>query len=217
MFVDVGFLAIYYEDMNNIQNENFYITSDLHLGHRFVSRLRGFDNPNQHDDAVVQNIYDVVDDGSTLIILGDISCRADDHALNILKKVKADKKLKMILTPGNHDKCHTMFGSSAINWHIKYAEVFDVIMNEFYMFNDVLFTHYPIWGGDAMNIEHENPKGGMWAPKASDHENHIICHGHTHNDRAVNKRHVNVNLESCDLNPISKKTLLERIKKARKM
>jgi calcineurin-like phosphoesterase family protein len=54
--------------MNGLSG-GFCLVSDLHLGHRKVSQLRGFDDVDDHDRVVLDNLR-AVPDGTTVICLG---------------------------------------------------------------------------------------------------------------------------------------------------
>lgn len=195
--------------MNKIINpKDFYITSDLHLSHKLVSKLRGMSIAD-HDAAVIRTISSIPD-GSTLMILGDISVRKDLHALTVLKEVKEEKNLTLIITPGNHDRVHPMEGESALMWAHEYGKVFDIVMERFTMTIDgqkFLFTHYPVWGSEAMNPQFESQKSApWWAPDLPDT---IVVHGHTHSDVPVTKGHINVALEAHDMKVIHVSRLME--------
>ena len=49
--------------------EDFWTVSDLHLGHRLVSELRGFALIERHDEVILSNLREVPD-GATLVCLG---------------------------------------------------------------------------------------------------------------------------------------------------
>jgi calcineurin-like phosphoesterase family protein len=53
--------------------DGFWLVSDLHLGHRKVSRLRGFDDVDEHDRVVLGNLR-AVPDGATVICRGTSRC-----------------------------------------------------------------------------------------------------------------------------------------------
>ena len=94
----------------------FWTVSDLHLGHRLVSELRGFASTEQHDEVILNNLREIPD-GATLVCLGDISVRRDDEALRRLGELKREKSLRMILVPGNPDRVHPMCGmESVVEW-----------------------------------------------------------------------------------------------------
>lgn len=94
-------------------SDDVWLVSDLHLGHRKVSELRGFADTDEHDRVILDHLREVPD-GATLICLGDISVRRDADALDLLAGLKAEKGLRMILLPGNYDRVHPMFGLDSV-------------------------------------------------------------------------------------------------------
>jgi len=56
-----------------------YLTSDLHIGHDFMARTRGFESTKEHDDYIIRQINKVVQKKDKLFILGDVFWKAQDH------------------------------------------------------------------------------------------------------------------------------------------
>lgn len=75
-----------------------FITSDLHLGHRFAAECRGFDDINKHDDDIINTLAATVTKRDVLWVLGDVAMQRD--SLYRLGEVNAD----MRLVRGNHDQ-----------------------------------------------------------------------------------------------------------------
>ena len=199
--------------------QGFWITSDLHLGHRKVANMRGFDTAPDHDKAIMGNIMNTVAYGDTLIILGDITLGRDLQALNMLKKLKRELDLTLILAPGNHDLCHPINKGKSITWFVEYSKVFDVIMQNIVLsWKGVVLhmTHYPVWGSEAINIDHENLKGKKWCPEPP-HNQAAIIHGHTHSATKIAPQHVNVALEAHKLHPIHSSQLTSYVAQAMNM
>lgn len=183
------------QDKNVFDQEDFYISSDLHLGHQLVSELRGFATTTEHDDAILRQLWDLPS-GSTFICLGDISVHEDAYALEKLTEVKAARDLTLILTPGNHDQVHPKFQPAVqMEWMSRYQEVFDLISlnlqirrkKEAYLFN-----HYP-----ALMNRTASKNAVRWAPHANRWTG--IIHGHTHSPVALMPGHVNVAPEAHEL------------------
>lgn len=196
-----------------LTTEDFYVTSDLHLGHRFVSKLRGFESTEDHDKVIIDNLM-ALPDGATIIILGDISVRKDLDALNTLEEIKKIKGFTLVLTPGNHDKVHPM-DSSSEEWEPLYAEVFDQVSTMIYAAinrRKLVFTHYPVWGSIAMNPEFETERTKQWW--APDLHATTVVHGHTHSAEPVARGHVNVALEAHDMKPIHVSELMKFVDQA---
>ena len=76
-----------------------YVISDLHLGHNFLKKLRGFATIEEHDQAIVDGWNSVVKSKHDVVwILGDIAMDASMYPM--LDKLKGRKKVIL----GNHDR-----------------------------------------------------------------------------------------------------------------
>lgn len=189
--------------------------SDLHLGHRLVSELRGFASPDQHDEVILNNLREIPD-RVTLVCLGDISVRRDDEALQRLGELKREKSFRMILVPGNHDRVHPMFGmDSVVEWTPKYREVFDVISLDLQVRIGrwlVLLPHIPRAVGEFAVVDpHQTDKLARWAAREGFE---CTVHGHAHSDVAIRRKNANVSLEATGLRPVSPEALEEMVTKA---
>lgn len=81
---------------------DFFFTSDLHISHRNILKYdnRPFKNIEEHDQALINNINNKVNEKSCLFILGDVSMTSDMSYLGkLLNQIKCD----MVLIKGNHD------------------------------------------------------------------------------------------------------------------
>lgn len=80
-----------------------YFTSDLHLGHNAAVRMcdRPFENAEDMNRVLIQNINARVTKNDTLYILGDLAHRTPVEQVNEwIAKINGKK----ILIKGNHDK-----------------------------------------------------------------------------------------------------------------
>ena len=80
----------------------YYFTADLHLGHYRIIKLsnRPFTNIHEHDNTIISNINNIVDNDDYLYILGDIGFHKDLYKLEELFKSLNGRKVIII---GNHD------------------------------------------------------------------------------------------------------------------
>ena len=81
---------------------DFFFTSDLHISHRNILKYdnRPFKNIEEHDQALINNINNKVNEKSCLFILGDVSMTSNMSYLGkLLNQIKCD----MVLIKGNHD------------------------------------------------------------------------------------------------------------------
>lgn len=89
----------------NIDNENIFFISDLHLYHENVLKhdKRPFDNIQHMHDVLIENWNNTVNDKSLVIVAGDLSFRGPEPTIEILNKLKGN----IIHVYGNHDKPFT--------------------------------------------------------------------------------------------------------------
>lgn len=182
-----------------------WFTADLHLGHRLVSELRGFDSTAEHDNAILGGIDTTVAPGDTLWILGDISSgtkRAEAEALDRLHDWFDGNGVDMHLIAGNHDSVHPMHRRAHQRLD-DYLQVFHTIQpfaRRRIAGHRVWLSHFP-WrgGGDHTAIERYdtvrlNDDGQSW-----------IMHGHTHSTEPVGRerRQLHVGVDAWEFHPVS--------------
>jgi len=76
---------------------NVYFCSDLHLGHKLASTLRGFDSIAEHDEHIIQELQKVCHKRTVLWILGDVAM--SQASFKELWRLEG----RLILVRGNHD------------------------------------------------------------------------------------------------------------------
>ena len=75
-----------------------WFTSDLHLGHPRMARVRGFSTPQEHDEVIVDTYNALVSKRDSVYILGDVVwARGSLHYLAALKG-------NITIVLGNHDQ-----------------------------------------------------------------------------------------------------------------
>lgn len=86
---------------------NLFFTADWHFGHRNIIRLsaRPFKNIDEHDNAIIRNINNVVSNEDTLYILGDLGCYKD---INKLREMVSKINGKKYVILGNHDSMYNL-------------------------------------------------------------------------------------------------------------
>ncbi len=184
-----------------------WFTSDLHLGHRFLAELRGFESTTEHDEVVLGNLVGAVRPGDTLWILGDLSSgrsEAEERALRLL-----DEHLQGVekhLIPGNHDSCHPLF-KSAYKRQRRFLEVFDSVQAfQKLRWNgeDVYLSHFPRPGQDHVGMASRYDDLRLTVP--------LLIHGHLHSKFPVTGRgQVDVGVEAWDLKPVPAEILRETL------
>lgn len=94
--------------------EKVFVTSDTHFGHRMVSKVyRGFDNPDDHDAALVKTWNELVPEDGIVINLGDVSFTNKERTKSIIDSLNGTK----YVVPGNHDNSKNLdfwFGENVL-------------------------------------------------------------------------------------------------------
>lgn len=82
-------------------SQNIFFTSDLHFCHdrEFLYKPRGFDNINQHDQTIIDNWNDIVDDNDLVYVLGDLMLNDNILGCEYFNSLKGYKHIIL----GNHD------------------------------------------------------------------------------------------------------------------
>ena len=73
--------------------------ADLHLGHEFVAKHRGFASIEEHDEHIIKQWNSVVHKRDLTYILGDVTMEKTD-SYPLLKRLNGQKKVVL----GNHDR-----------------------------------------------------------------------------------------------------------------
>ncbi|MDW7655765.1 MAG: metallophosphoesterase [Bacillota bacterium] len=135
-----------------------YFTSDLHLGHKNIIKLcdRPFISLEEMDETLIANWNQVVTNGDTIYIVGDLMFRTQTHPADVLKRLKGKKHLIL----GNHDRSwlNKVEAADFFKSVEHYTEISDGKRK-------LALCHYPMmsWGGTG--------KGSY------------LIHGHIHNNR----------------------------------
>lgn len=179
-----------------------FFISDLHVGHKYVSELRGFSTTEEHDATLAENWDRVVnpkgDRGDQVWVLGDISAGGTKSQTNALAWLMQRGGTKHLIA-GNHDGAHPMNRDSH-KWQQKYLGVFDSVQpfaRRKICGQYVLLSHFPYAGdGDRVGEEERYPQYrlpnmGMW-----------LMHGHTHSEVQQSGRSIHVGVDAWNLAPI---------------
>lgn len=152
-----------------------WVCSDLHLGHRRVAELRGFDSVDEHDDAIATAWGDVVRDGDQVWVLGDLAGGCPTGALTMLEALPGEKHLVW----GNHDQGHPMHR----NAHRKAGQYLQIFASASAAARrriggrEVLLSHFP-YAAPASEADHTSDvRHTQW--RLAD-EGRWLVHGHTH-------------------------------------
>ena len=159
-----------------------WFTADLHFGHQKVSEIRGFKDPEWHDDSIMSRWERQVTPNDTVYVLGDISSGSADgelKALSLLAYLPGKKRLIC----GNHDSVSGIH--RRVSKHTdRFRSVFESISDHGRVRidgRDILLSHYPYatqgdgpGRGEARYAQFRLPdQGGR------------LIHGHTHHTSAT--------------------------------
>jgi calcineurin-like phosphoesterase family protein len=148
-----------------------YFVADLHLGHDYVARLRGFGTTEAHDIAVLASIADTMKPSDTLWNLGDTNRGSNhEHALDLLVGLRH----KQHLIAGNHDACHPMHRRAHLH-QSNFLTVFESVQTfakRRHEGRDILLSHFP-YDGDHT----EGERFSQWRLR---NEGAPLIHRHTH-------------------------------------
>lgn len=174
---------------------NIWFTSDLHFNHdkEFVWKVRGFENVEQMNEAIISRFNSRVQPEDTVYILGDLMLGDKELGEECLKRLNGKK----IIILGNHDT------NPRIDIYKKYADevVYATVIK--YKKRVIYLSHYPTLTGNL-----------------DDTPGHCILnfHGHTHQTENFTGDYnfmYHVGVDSHDCYPIHIDDILESIKRRR--
>lgn len=180
-----------------------FFTADLHLAHRKLAGLRGFDTVAAHDAAVMAPLYRLDPKQDRLWVLGDICAGGVASMESALAQLNT-LRVPMHLVTGNHDPVHPMYRGAQkhfADYTAVFASVQQVARTKVGG-KGVMLSHFPYVDVpdrfSRQNLDqYQLPNLGMW-----------LIHGHTHSDqRRSGKRSICVSLEAWDRRPASAEEL----------
>lgn len=125
--------------------------ADLHFGHEFVAKLRGYESAEAHDQAIIAAWQEAVHPRDTIWILGDLAASSPTHALGIIRQLPGTKHL----IAGNHDRCHPMH-RDAHRQQRKYLEVFASVQpfaRQRINGTEIMLSHFAYQGDHADRVD----------------------------------------------------------------
>jgi calcineurin-like phosphoesterase family protein len=164
-----------------------WFISDLHLGHKFVAGLRGFDEVGDHDAAVMTSL-DCVTAEDVLWVLGDVTCTHDRALMSQMLTLLMTHPARKHLVAGNHDPVHPMH-REAYKWIPFYHPAFQSIQPFARVRiagtdlgvprKSLLLSHFP-YSGDSHDedryAQYRLPDLGL-----------PLVHGHTHSSEILSR------------------------------
>jgi len=173
-----------------------WFTSDPHIGHRLVAKIRGFESVQEHDAVIAKHWRKAVGKHDTVWVLGDLAVSNPDYALSVIAGLPGVKHL----ISGNHDGCHPMH-RDAHKRQKKYLKVFDSVQSAARRRingEDVLLSHFP-YNKDRHEVRYTQWRlrdEGLW-----------LLHGHTHGPERREGREIHVGLDAWDYKPVHLSTI----------
>lgn len=138
----------------NVAPERVFVTSDTHFGHRMVSKVfRGFETPDEHDEAMISSWNALVPEDGIVINFGDVSFTNKARTAEILARLNGEK----YVIPGNHDNSKNLnfwFGEDHVFPQLLRINVVDPRdVNRRIQFES---SHYPLaaWNGSDHGALH---------------------------------------------------------------
>lgn len=154
-----------------------YFTSDLHLGHQSIIRMqnRPFENVDEMDRTIIQNINSVVTNNDRLYILGDIAHHIPrEMREELISKIRGKKYLLL----GNHDLTQngdwTDLNPKLFEWIGHYRK------ESLYGLN-IIMMHYPLMSWHKINA------------------GSIMLHGHIHAGPEYNQENIQNGIRRYDV------------------
>jgi len=168
-----------------------WFTSDLHFCHdrEFIYKPRGFNSIEEHDEKILQNFKDTIQNDDLLFILGDLMLNNNEKGIELINQIPGFKKIIL----GNHDSLkrielyHKLYKTSILG----YADILKYGKKFYYL------SHYPTL------VANENDKV-IWC-----------LHGHTHSKEKFSTAaacNYNVALDAHNNYPVSIDQINEEIR-----
>lgn len=182
---------------------NVWFTSDLHLGHRLVAEVRGFDSTDDHDDILARRWDRRVQESDVVWVLGDVAMGGWRDRLPWLAQRPGVKHLVL----GNHDRAHPL-NSRSHDYIRVFMQVFETVQTSARINLDgltVLASHFP-YAGDR-----GEDRFTQWRLRD---EGKPLIHGHLHTRDIVTHsskgtRQVHVGLDAWGFNLVHRVDLLD--------
>ena len=169
-----------------------FFTADIHIGHKKVSELRGFETPEEHDAHIAEVWNRTVSTRDTVYVLGDIAVTNYEYALEFIKNLNGAKHL----IAGNHDIVHPMHKRGHSRAEVlKWLDTFETInpfLRKTHNHHQYLLSHfpYPEWG------DGESREGSRYDQFRLTDKGVPLIHGHTHGKERIHGSFVSSTLNN---------------------
>ena len=180
-----------------------WFTSDWHLGHKRVLEYdnRPFDTIEEHDQRIIDNFNDLVEDEDIVYFLGDFCLHNKTHAESYMKQLNGN----LFFIRGNHDKkdivkLYQKYGTYLGEQATIEVQKQKIILNHCKMYvwfhshhgswNIHGHSHggldHIIWGKSldvSINVTNYKPLSFLEVKQIMDNEKHVINYPDGHKDR----------------------------------
>jgi len=116
-----------------------YFTSDWHLGHETILkgiRSKKFANIEEHNETIIDNIFETLKPGDNLYNLGDMFWKWDSKQVEELLTKFKRHKINLFVILGNHDK-QSWVKHSCVKW---WGQIKDITIEK----QPITLCHYPM-------------------------------------------------------------------------
>ncbi len=183
--------------------DNTYVISDSHFCHEKI--IQYCNRPKNHNALMIKNWNNIVDEGDTVLHLGDFSAGVNSFkgGFETLKKIANGLNGDIHLLRGNHDNYSN---------EIYIKELGFKSVNEFMVIENVFFCHFPLL------IDEYTKKPQRIQRLINEYKKsncNFLIHGHTHNNPVSWKRKnwMNISVEKTKYSPIDIEKLFKVINK----
>ena len=195
-----------------------FFTSDTHFLHGMVAGLRGFTDPAEHDELIIERWNKTIRRDDLVWHLGDVGLGNETRILEMAARLNGRKQL----ITGNHDSCWPG-NRGARSRQRRWFEVFESVQAFARIRIDgrpVLLSHFPYYGDHTALDRHSQYRlkdQGAW-----------LLHGHTHSREKLGPfilpivtfdaepvcqgRQLHVGVDAWDLHPVSEADALAQIR-----
>ena len=186
-----------------------FFTADPHFWHRRICEFAGrpFGSVEDMNAELVRRWNTMVRPEDWVYVLGDVAFQTGrPDSLAIVRELNG----VLLLVPGNHDKCHPMYGAKAAGWRDRYlragfAEVLPTSVHEIIADQSVILSHFP-YEGDS----HDGDRFTDWRPVDVDGRTYVI-HGHVHGAWLQKGYQINVGMDAWNGYPVPMQAVAARI------
>lgn len=197
-----------------------FFTSDLHLGHRLVAELRGFDSLVEHDSTLAARWDSTVQAGDHVWVLGDLTLGPIEAAFTWIDSRPGTKHLVL----GNHDEIFPGHSESQRRWATRwdgrhpFASIQTVARRRI-AGRGVLLSHFPYPGTSEGTDATGRPFDDRYLQYRLIDLGLPLLHGHIHRpEKATTSERgttqIHIGLDAWDLCPVPISEVARMLKSA---